>query len=72
MSGREVAKAQMHATLAMAEVLRGISADLALIRQLPETMSCGAPPRLVASWSHDTQANGEAIPRGLSVREVPA
>jgi hypothetical protein len=44
MSGREVAKAQVHATLAMAEVLRGISADLALIRQLAETMSRGAPP----------------------------
>jgi hypothetical protein len=44
MSGREVAKAQVHATLAMAEVLRGISADLALIRQLAETMSRGASP----------------------------
>jgi hypothetical protein len=29
MSGREVSKAQVHATLALVQVLRGISADLA-------------------------------------------
>ncbi len=33
MSGREVAKAQVHATLAVAEILRGISAELAMIRE---------------------------------------
>jgi hypothetical protein len=44
MSGREVAKAQVHATLALAEVLRGISAELAVIREAAQIMSAGAPP----------------------------
>jgi hypothetical protein len=43
MSGREVAKAQVHATLALAEILRGISAELAMIRQAAQMMSAGAP-----------------------------
>lgn len=38
MSGREVAKAQTHATLALVQVLRGISADLA------QLMSAAEPP----------------------------
>lgn len=33
MSGREVAKAQVHASLAIAEILREIAAELAAIRQ---------------------------------------
>jgi hypothetical protein len=37
MSGREVTKAQVHATLALVQVLRGISADLA------QLMSAGPP-----------------------------
>lgn len=41
MSGREVAKAQVHATLALAEMMRGISADLAVIREI---MSAVPPP----------------------------
>jgi hypothetical protein len=44
MSGREVAKAQVHATLAMVEILRHISADLASIRQAAQTISAAAPP----------------------------
>ena len=44
MSGREVSKAQVHATLAMVEVLRGISAELAVIRQAAQIMSGGAAP----------------------------
>jgi hypothetical protein len=44
MSGREVAKAQVHATLAMAEILRGISAELAMIRQAAQAISAAAPP----------------------------
>jgi hypothetical protein len=44
MSGREVAKAQVHATLALVETLRGISADLVVIRQAAQIMSAGAPP----------------------------
>ena len=43
MSGREVAKAQVHATLALAEILRGVSAELAVIRQAAQIMS-GATP----------------------------
>jgi hypothetical protein len=44
MSGREVSKAQVHATLAMVEVLRGISAELAVIRQAAQVMSATTPP----------------------------
>ncbi len=44
MSGREVAKAQVHATLALAEILRGISADLAMIREAAQLMSAVPPP----------------------------
>ena len=33
MSGREVSKAQVHATLAVDEILRGLSAELAMIRE---------------------------------------
>ena len=44
MSGREVAKAQVHATLALAEVLRGISAELAMIREAAQIMSAVPPP----------------------------
>jgi hypothetical protein len=44
MSGREVAKAQVHATLAIAEILRGISAELATIREAAQTMSAVPPP----------------------------
>jgi hypothetical protein len=44
MSVREVTKAQVHATLALAEILRGISAELAMIRETAQTMSAGPPP----------------------------
>jgi hypothetical protein len=44
MSGREVAKAQVHATLALAEILRGISAELSIIRQAALIMSGTAQP----------------------------
>ena len=44
MSGREVAKAQVHATLALAEILRGVSAELAVIRQAAQIMSAATPP----------------------------
>ena len=44
MSGREVAKAQVHATLALAEILRGVSAELTMIRQAAQIMSAAAPP----------------------------
>jgi hypothetical protein len=44
MSGREVAKAQVHATLALVETLRGIAAELVVIRQAAQIMSAGAPP----------------------------
>jgi hypothetical protein len=44
MSGREVAKAQVHATLALAEILRGVAAELALIRQAAQNMSADTPP----------------------------
>jgi hypothetical protein len=43
MSGREVAKAQVHATLAMAEILRDICAELTMIRQAAQGMSAAAP-----------------------------
>jgi hypothetical protein len=33
MSGREVAKAQVHASLAIAEILRDIATELATLRQ---------------------------------------
>jgi len=44
MSGREVAKAQVHATLALVEILRGISAELVVIRQAAQILAAGAPP----------------------------
>ena len=44
MSGREVAKAQVHAALALAEILREISAELSMIRQAAEVISAGTPP----------------------------
>ena len=44
MSGREVAKAQVHATLALAEILRDVSAELTMIRQAAQVMSAAAPP----------------------------
>ena len=44
MSGREVAKAQVHATLALAEVLRGVAAELAMIREAAQLMSAVPPP----------------------------
>lgn len=44
MSGREVAKAQVHATLALAEILRGVSAELAVIRQAAQIVSAATPP----------------------------
>jgi hypothetical protein len=44
MSGREVAKAQVHATLALAEILHDISAELTMIRQAAQVMSAAAPP----------------------------
>ena len=44
MSGREVAKAQVHATLAVAEILRGIAAELAMIREAAQIMSAVPPP----------------------------
>jgi hypothetical protein len=37
MSVREVTKAQVHATLALAEILRGISAELAGLRRAATT-----------------------------------
>jgi len=45
MSGREVAKAQVHATLALAEVMRDVSAELTIIRQAAQIMSAATPPR---------------------------
>jgi hypothetical protein len=44
MSSREVAKAQVHATLALADILRGISAELAMIREAAQLMSAVPPP----------------------------
>jgi hypothetical protein len=44
MSGREVAKAQVHATLALAEILRGMSAELAMLREAAQIMSAVEPP----------------------------
>ncbi len=44
MSGREVAKAQVHAMLALADILRDVSAELSTIRQAAQLMSAGAPP----------------------------
>jgi hypothetical protein len=37
MSGREVAKAQVHASLAIAELLRDIAAQLAAIREAAQS-----------------------------------
>jgi len=45
MSGREVAKAQVHATLALAEILRHVSAELTMIRQAAQVMAATGPPR---------------------------
>jgi hypothetical protein len=44
MSGREVAKAQVHATLALADIMRDVSAELSVIRQAAQLMSAGTPP----------------------------
>ncbi|HXB50962.1 MAG TPA: hypothetical protein VNW50_24640 [Streptosporangiaceae bacterium] len=44
MSGREVAKAQVHATLALAEILRSIAAELAMIREAAQVISAVPPP----------------------------
>jgi hypothetical protein len=44
MSGRDVAKAQVHATLALAEILRGIAAELAIIREAAQLISAVPPP----------------------------
>lgn len=44
MSGREVAKAQVHASLALAEILRDVSAELAMIREAARLMSEAAQP----------------------------
>jgi len=44
MSGREVTKAQVHAALALVQVLRGIAADLAVIREAAEAISAVPPP----------------------------
>jgi hypothetical protein len=44
MSGREVTKAQVHAALALVQVLRGISADLAAIREALQGTSAAPPP----------------------------
>jgi hypothetical protein len=44
MSGREVAKAQVHAILALAVILRDVSAELAMIRQAAQITSAAAPP----------------------------
>lgn len=44
MSGREVTKAQVHAALALVQVLRGISADLAVIREAVQAISAVPPP----------------------------
>ena len=41
MSGREVAKAQVHASLALAEILRDIAANLAVISQAAQAISAG-------------------------------
>jgi endo-alpha-1,4-polygalactosaminidase (GH114 family) len=41
MSGREVAKAQVHASLALAEILRDIAAELAVISQAAQAISAG-------------------------------
>jgi hypothetical protein len=43
MSGREVAKAQVHATLAMADTLRGILDELAIIREAVQMSSTAQP-----------------------------
>jgi hypothetical protein len=44
MSGREVTKAQVHAALALVQVLRGISAELAVIREAAQALSAIPPP----------------------------
>jgi hypothetical protein len=44
MSGREVAKAQVHAMLALADILRDVSAELSTIRQAAQLMSTDVPP----------------------------
>jgi hypothetical protein len=43
MSGREVAKAQVHATLAMADTLRDILGELAIIREAAQIGVTGQP-----------------------------
>jgi hypothetical protein len=44
MSGREVAKAQVHATLALTDILRDVSAELSVIRQAAQLISAGTQP----------------------------
>jgi hypothetical protein len=44
MSGREVAKAQVHASLALAEILRGISAELTMLREAVQFTPAPPPP----------------------------
>lgn len=43
MSGREVTKAQVHAALALVQVLRGIAADLSAIREATKAMAAALP-----------------------------
>jgi hypothetical protein len=45
MSGREAAKAQIYATLALAEILRDVPAELTITRQAAEIMSAATPHR---------------------------
>ena len=45
MSSREVAKAQVHATLAIAEVLGDVLRELAEIREAAQVISAAAPPK---------------------------
>ena len=44
MSSREVAKAQVHAALAIAEILGDILSELAAIREVAQAISAAAPP----------------------------
>jgi hypothetical protein len=44
MSGREVAKAQVHATLALTDTLRNVLGELAIIREAAQLMSAAPPP----------------------------
>lgn len=44
MSGREVAKAQVHAMLALTDTLRDVLGELAIIREAAQLISAAAPP----------------------------